>query len=244
MDGTILTTEINLSVVLLCYGAGQHVYGLVDKTIKLMENHVPSWEIILVGNYFEKNQEDNTPDIVKDIASKNIRIKAVVIPKEGMMGWDARTGLSRASGRYICLIDGDEQMPSEDIIRVYQKIRDEGLDLVKPYRIIRYDGLARKMLSFIYNLLFRILFPGFHVRDINSKPKIMTRQAYATMCLESNDWFLDAEMMIKARRLKLRVGEIPTKFYKCEYRQSFVRFGAIFEFVKNLIRYRIREFRR
>jgi Glycosyltransferases involved in cell wall biogenesis len=243
MDGMILTSDINLSVVMLCYGAGQRVYGLVEKTIKLLENNVPSWEIILVGNYFEKNQDDNTPDVVKDIASKDTRIKAVVLSKEGMMGWDARTGLRRATGRYICLIDGDEQAPSEDIIRVYEKIKDEGLDLVKPYRIIRHDGMARKILSFFYNLIFKMMFPGFHAQDINSKPKIMTRQAYEKMCLESNDWFLDAEMMIQVRRLKLRVGEIPTNFYKCEYRQSFVRFGAIFEFVKNLIRYRIREFR-
>jgi glycosyltransferase involved in cell wall biosynthesis len=220
MEGIISTKEINLSVVILCYGAGQRVYGFVDKTIKFLENNVPSWEIVLVGNYFEKNQEDNTPDVVKDIASKDTRIKAVVLPKEGMMGWDARAGLRCAVGRYICLIDGDEKMPSEDIIRVYQKIKDEGLDLVKPYRIIRHDGIARKILSFFYNLIFKMLFPCFPVKDINSKPKIMTRQAYEKMCLESNDWFLDAEMMIQVRRLKLRIGEIPTKFYKCEYRQQ------------------------
>ena len=29
-----------------------------------------------------------------DKAARDARVKAVVLPKEGMMGWDARTGLS------------------------------------------------------------------------------------------------------------------------------------------------------
>ncbi len=238
-----LISEIDLSVVLLCYGAGERVYGLVDKTIKLLENNVSSWEIILVGNFFEKDRSDITPDIVKDIASKDARIKAVVLLKEGMMGWDAKTGLGCAVGRYVCLMDGDEQMPSEDIIRIYQKIKGDGLDFVKTYRTIRYDGLARRVLSFSYNLIFKMLFPCICMRDINSKPKIMTRQAYEKMRLESNDWFLDAEMMLWVGRLQLKADEMPTKFYKCEYRKSFVRFSTVFEFFKNLIRFRSREFR-
>ena len=62
------------------------------------------------------------------------------------------------------------------------------------------------------------------------------------MHLASDDWFLDAEIIIKARRLKLKIGEVPTKFYKCEYRKSYVNWRAIFEFIKNLFFARIKEF--
>ena len=61
------------------------------------------------------------------------------------------------------------------------------------------------------------------------------------MCLTSDDWFIDAEMVIQSRRLKLRTGEIPTTFYKCGYRKSYVNFYAIFEFIRNLCIARIRE---
>ena len=107
-----------LSVVILCYRAGERTYGFVDKIMKLLNRFVPSWEIVLVANYFE-NTDDKTPEIAKDIASKNKNIKVIAMPKEGMMGWDARTGLNAAEGQYICLIDGDEQMPYRDIVRVY-----------------------------------------------------------------------------------------------------------------------------
>lgn len=233
--------ETEISVVILCYEAENHVYGFIDKTIGLLESANLSWEIVLVGNYIE-GSEDKTPEIVKNIAARREHLKAVALPKQGMMGWDARSGMNMAEGKFICFIDGDEQMPYQDIVRVYKKIKEEGLDFVQTYRTIRYDGLRRKIKSAVYNFIFKILFPGAGVRDVNSKPKILTREAYSKMHLTSDDWFLDAEMIIQSRRLKFRIGEIPTSFYKCSYRKSLVNFHVIFEFVKNLFAARIREF--
>src|SRR5262249_23608326 len=122
--------------------------------------------------------------------------------------------------------------------------REQQLDLAKTYRRQRGDGLKRKLYSFVLNGLFDLLFPGLSVRDINAKPKIFTRAAYERMSLQSTDWFIDAEMLIQARRLGLRVGEIETEFLGLTGRRSFVRVTAVFEFLRNLVRYRIREFRR
>lgn len=232
------TQDIELSVVILCYRSGNRIRYFTDKVINILEKNVPSWEMVLVGNYVE-NTDDNTPSAVKDIASKHKNIQAVTLPKKGMMGWDARSGLDKATGRYLCLIDGDEQMPPEDIIRVYKKITDEGLDIVTTHRMRRYDGMIRSLNSFLYNLITKILFPGIKVKDINSKPKVLTKNAYDKMSLKSDDWFLDAEMIIKASRLKIKTGEVPTEFHKCSYRKSFVRPGTVFEFVKNLLKARI-----
>jgi len=77
-------------------------------------------------------------------------------------------------------------------------------------------------------------------KDINSKPKIFTREAYSQMKLQSTDWFIDAEIMIQARALKLKIEKIPVIFSANESRKSFVRFEAIAEFIYNLIKYRIK----
>lgn len=230
-----------ISVVILCYKAENQVYDFVNKTISLLESENLSWELILVGNYIE-GSSDKTPEIVKKIAEEKEHVKAVTLPKEGMMGWDARSGMNVAEGKFICLIDGDKQMPYQDIVRAYKKIKEEALDFVQTYRVIRYDGLIRKINSASYNFLFKILFPGTRLRDINSKPKVLTQEAYRRMLLTSNDWFIDAEMVIRAIALKLKVGEVPTNFYKCSYRKSFVNFYTVFEFIKNLFIVRITGF--
>ena len=230
-----------ISVVILCYKAGYRIEAFVDKVIRLLEKIVSSWEIILVGNYWE-NSGDETPDAVRKLAAGRKNIKAVAMPKKGMMGWDAQSGLKEATGRLVCMIDGDEQMPPEDIARVYDKITRDNLDFVKTFRLKRDDGIFRKLNSLGFNCIFRLLFPAIKVRDVNSKPKIFTRDAYAKMRLTSDDRFFDTEMILECGRLKLRMGEIPTKFHRCAYRKSFVKLSAIFEFIRNLIRARIKTF--
>jgi hypothetical protein len=68
----------------------------------------------------------------------------------------------------------------------------------------------------------------------------MPREVYAKMHLTSNDWFADAEIMLEARRLHLRISEIPGVSYPNRWRKSFLGIGAILEFFKNLIVYRFR----
>jgi hypothetical protein len=113
----------------------------------------------------------------------------------------------------------------------------EDLDLTKTYRVIRDDGLYRRLVSAVYNALFSLLF-GFKVRDINSKPKIIRRDKYELLHLESDDWFADAEIVIRARELGLKIGETPVHFSINDNRGSFVKPKAILEFASNLLKYR------
>ncbi|MBP7652587.1 hypothetical protein KA977_04150, partial [Candidatus Dependentiae bacterium] len=162
--------------------------------------------------------------------------------KKGMMGWDMRKGMEAAEGKYLCVIDGDGQFPIESIELCFRLIKEKNLDFVKTYREKREDGIYRIILSDVYNFVFGILFPNLNCKDANSKPKIITSEAYKKMTLSSDDWFLDAEIIINVRKLKLKFEEIPIHFSKIYSRESFVKFNAIFEFIKNLIRFRIKEF--
>ena len=231
----------NLSVVVLAYRSGESLRGFVNSLINLLDGEEPEWELVLVANHFS-DDGDKTPEIAKQLAKSNIRVKAITQIKKGMMGWDMRSGLEAATGKNLAVIDGDGQMPCEDVIRVYRKLINENLELAKTYRHNRDDGLYRKTISVIYNAIFMILFPGFMSRDINSKPKVMTREVYHKMDLQSDGWFVDAEIMILARRMKLKIGELGTGFSCLIDRPSFVKISSIFEFLENLVRFRIVEY--
>ena len=231
----------DISIVVLAYRSSETITDFVDSLVDSMENEKLLWEIILVGNYFE-GMGDQTPDVVKNVAGKDPRIKAVVKIKRGMMGWDMKTGLQVATGKTLAVIDGDGQMPAGDVIRVYHLMKENGLDLAKTYRAKRKDGSYRKLISLVYNFIFKILFPGLNVWDINSKPKIMTRDFFEKIELNSNGWFIDAEIMILARRLYAKIGEIDTVFHGIHSRPSFVKPLSILEFLGNLLWYRLKEF--
>jgi glycosyltransferase involved in cell wall biosynthesis len=199
-----------------------------------------SYELILVANY-DKDSSDRTPAIVQEISTDNPGIKVITREKKGKMGWDMRSGLEAATGQYIAVIDGDGQMPVSDIPLVYHIIKTGRYDLVKTYRAIRHDGWFRSLMSFGYNWLFRLMFFNeFPIIDVNSKPKIMTREAFSKIHLKSNDWFTDSEIVIETFRNRMRICEVSTTFYKNERRKSLVNIMTAFEFLINLIAYRIR----
>ena len=230
-----------ISVVVLAYRSASTITSFVDSLIDSLEKEKLSWEIVLVGNYFE-GVGDQTPEVVRDIAASDSRIKAVAEIKKGMMGWDMKSGLQAATGKTLAVIDGDGQMPSSDVIRVYQLMKTNGLDFAKTYRAERNDGSYRRLISVVYNILFKLLFPGINAWDMNSKPKIMTREFYEKLYLVSNGWFIDAEIMIFARRLQAKIGEVETVFHSMDSRPSFVKPLSILEFLGNLFWYRVKEF--
>ncbi|MEE8524358.1 MAG: glycosyltransferase family 2 protein [Thermoanaerobaculia bacterium] len=232
------------SLVILCYRSEEYARDFVGRMTDVLEDAgIRDYELVLVANYVE-GVADRTPEIAAELAATDPRIRCTAKPKEGWMGWDLRCGLEMARGEIIGMIDGDGQMPASDVPTLYKLLCKEPYDLVKTFRITRGDGLGRRLISNVYNKLFHLLFPGLHARDMNSKPKLLTRDAFSRMELTSDDWFIDAEIMIQARRLKLRIGEIPTGFLGLTGRRSFISLKAVFEFLRNLIRYRVREWSR
>jgi glycosyltransferase involved in cell wall biosynthesis len=229
-------TQPYFSLVVLCYRSGESIIPFVERLQKTLARCNFSWELVLVGNYIE-GSDDTTPAVVSSLAERSTNIRTVIRPKHGMMGWDMRMGLDAARGTYIGVIDGDGQFPPESIVSCLLKAELEDLDLTKTYRVERDDGFYRRLISFVYNGLFRLLF-GFKVKDINSKPKIIRGDKYPLLNLQSDDWFADAEIVIRARELGFRIGETPVHFSANDQRGSFVKPGAIIEFTSNLLKYR------
>src|SRR3989338_1972541 len=211
-----------LSVVVLCYRSGKTIIpylGQMEKELK--DGGMDNYELVLVGNYLP-GSDDKTPDIIRQLALKNPKILPVIMEKRGMLGWDVRTGFKAATGEAIALIDGDGQMPSYDIVRLYRVLKSGEFDFVKTFRTKRLDGIYRRLISNTYNIFFHSLFPKTHCRDINSKPKLITREALSKMKLECPGWFFDGELMLEVRRLNLSFAEVPTVFHENEWRASFL----------------------
>ncbi len=230
--------SVEFSMAVLCYRAEEEIVPFVEKIHRVMSMFSFEWELILVANYWP-DMADRTPAVVKELAARLPRIRVLAEPKQGGMGWDMKTGLDACRGRYIGIIDGDGQYPMEAIFSCFAKIKSEDYDIVKTYRIHRADGLYRRLISETYNLLFRLLFPtyrGFH--DVNSKPKIMKREVYQRMNLQSTDWFIDAELVLNCLALGLKMYEIPIRFTSISTRTSFVKVGAVLEFTRHLLHYR------
>jgi glycosyltransferase involved in cell wall biosynthesis len=230
--------NLEFSMAVLCYRGEESLIPFIEKLHASMSFFQFKWEIVLVANYWPQTT-DRTPEVVRSLCERLPNMRFVAEPKQGAMGWDMKSGLNACRGRYIGIIDGDGQFPIEAILSCFAAIKIGNYDFVKTYRVLRSDSLYRNMVSVFYNRLFKLLFPNYYGwQDVNSKPKIMKRKCYSQMVLRSNDWFIDAELMLNCLDLKLKMYEVPIGFKSLNDRKSFVKWNALLEFTRNLFAYR------
>ena len=227
-----------LSVIVLCYRAEDEFFRVVPPLDEALRATGIPYELVLVANYWP-GYVDRTPALASEYANVRPHVRTVAKPKRGHMGWDFRSGLAAARGRYLVVIDGDGQVPVHYAIDVYRELVSSGADIVKGRRYAREDGSVRTVNSLGYNLAFRLLFGTRGLWDINGRPKGMTREACELLALETDDWFTDAEIVLKARERRLDIREIPVRFLRNEARTSFVGLGTVREFVVNMVRWRL-----
>lgn len=223
-----------LSAIVLCYRAEDRLRHVIEPLYQDLVDSGVAFELVLVANYYE-GDGDRTPRVIERFAGEREHVVPLMRPKGGAMGWDMRSGLAAARGRYMVVIDGDDQNPVEDLFEAFNQMKRRDLDVVKGRRIARFDGYWRNTVSVGYNALFLALFRTRGLWDINAKPKGITRDAYTRMDLSSDDWFVDAEIVLQAFRSGMRIGEIPVVFRQNLERRSFVRPAAVLEFLRNML---------
>ena len=224
----------DLSLVIPFYNEEANCDQVIDWIIKAFDAHGVDYELVPVDN----GSRDKTGSILARWSETNNRIKSVTVPENKGYGWGILQGLSVCSGHYVGYVDGDLQVAPSDIIRVFESRENGNVDICKGKRIIRGDGWKRHIVSAVYNLFFAALF-RCAISDINAKPKIMRHTCYERLSLESKDWFIDAEIIIKAEQLGMTIEEVPIDFRPREEGKSNVRPAAVLEFLRNLIVYRI-----
>ena len=84
-----------------------------------------------------------------------------------------------------------------------------------------------------------LLFPGIKALDVNGNPKLMSRETLRLLDLSSEDWFLDAEILLKARHLRLPVIELDVPGFAREAGGSSVVPATVLEFLGNIASYRL-----
>jgi glycosyltransferase involved in cell wall biosynthesis len=229
---------LELSVVVLCYRAEEDLHGVVGPLHGELEASGVPYELILVANYWP-GSGDRTPEEAATFAAGRPEVLVVSRPKEGAMGWDLRSGLAAARGEYLVYLDGDGQVPTSAVLDVYRRLRETGAAVAKGRRHIRDDGSVRSLTSLGFNALFRVLFGTKGLWDVNGQPKGLTRAAYERLDLRTEDWFTDAEIVLKARAADLDIVEVPVRFLAKPKPGSNVGLETVWEFLVNMIRWRL-----
>lgn len=171
----------------------------IDKTTLaalrvIREMGIRTFEIIIV----EDGSPDRTGEVADELARQNPEVR--VIHHGCNLGYGAalRTGFENARYDWVFYTDGDNQFDLQELKRFVALTAYS--DMVVGFRVNKQYSRGRKLTSFCYNHLLRVLF-DIRDRDVDCAFKIYRRDLFDKITIESRDAFIDAEIAIKARLL-------------------------------------------
>jgi glycosyltransferase involved in cell wall biosynthesis len=235
----------DLSLAMPCYNEEDCLPFTVPALIDAFRKAGIDLEVVLVDN----GSTDRTSVVIDELIARGLPVVKAVVPVNRGQGLGIRTGLNKCRGRHIGYLAADGQVGPESVLLVYRAVATAGgRTIAKVRRRFRPDSLIRKIVSLIYNIGMLIIFPGIPSLDVNGSPRIMPSELLPLLDLTSSDWFLEAEIMLKAQYLRLMVIEIDVPGRLRKGGRSNVRLATILEFARNILWYRFagpwREWRR
>jgi dolichol-phosphate mannosyltransferase len=225
-----------LSLVIPCYNEEKCLELTVPPLAEEFRRAGVDLQLVLVEN----GSTDGTSEAIDRLIARGFPITKGVVPVNQGQGLGFLTGYRLCRGRYVGHLCADGQVAPASVLTVYRTLRaSSGPALAKARRRFRQDSWARKVISIIYNAGMQAVFPGMPSIDINGNPKILPADVLRLMNLASRDWFVEAEMMLKARHLELMVFEIDVPGFARQQGRSHVRLTTVLEFVRNIVSYRL-----
>ncbi len=224
------------SIVVPGLNEAENLKILLPRMFAALEATGTSYEILFVDN----GSTDDTQAVVEEFQKTMPALRLISEPERGY-GRAVRKGLALSTGAYIGIIRSDNQEKPEDLAMMFGELVASGADLCKALRLKRMnEGLQRVIISFVFNTLFKLMF-HLKSKDINASPKLFTRAFYEAADLESQDFFIDAEMVIKAEYLGVSIKQIGIEYLPRLSGKSHVRLKHIFEFLRNMELWRRRQ---
>jgi glycosyltransferase involved in cell wall biosynthesis len=232
----------DLSIVMPCYNEESVVGYTIPKLAVAFAKAGYQLELVAVDN----GSHDRTGELLLELAARHPGVAPHRVDVNEGYGNGILQGIAECHAPWIGMIPADGQVDAEDVVRLYEAAVAAGRPvLAKARRRFRMDGLARKVVSIVYNLFVRLLWPGMQSLDVNGTPKLLPREHLLAMNLQSKDWFLDPEIMVKAYYMGLPVLEFNVFGRLRGSGLSHVRAATCWEFFSNLLVFRFsRKWRR
>ncbi|MCX6639565.1 MAG: glycosyltransferase family 2 protein [bacterium] len=203
-------SQNSLSIFFPCFNEEENVQRSVDAALKAAPLVTDDFEIIVIND----GSRDKTGQIADTLAAADPRVRVIHHPRNQGYGAALRSGYKGAVKDTVFYSDGDLQFDLTEITKLWPLLKD--YDVITGYRIRRMDSFVRKLNSFLWTSLTKLLF-RLPVRDVNCAFKLFRREVVAEMIMESAGALIDAEVFARAKKAGARITEVGVHHYPRQF---------------------------
>ena len=225
------TNPPSLTIVYPMFNEEETVEELLNETVAYLSRHYPDYEVVVVDDA----STDSTGAILDRMSAGNPRINVIHHAGNHSLGGALTSGFSAATKSLVLYSDADFPFDLHEIPRAFRAIRRA--DIMSAYRHDRHsEGWWRTFQSYVYNLLLHLLF-GLHLRDVNFAFKLFRLEALRKLDLKSEGSFIDAEILIRALRQKMRIVQIGVDYFpRTRGSSTLTSLPVVLRMLKEMIR--------
>ncbi len=195
-----------LSVILPAHNEALCIADTVNKTLQGLERMVEQYEILVVND----GSTDTTATVLDALQERLPALRVVTHRMNRGYGSALRSGFLAARYAYVFFMDSDGQFLIDDLERLLPHASPT--TIVAGYRENRRDARYRAWNAMLWNRLIRLLF-GVRVRDLDCAYKVFPRRLLERTELFAQGAFINAELLIHARRLGYQLAELPVRHF-------------------------------
>jgi glycosyltransferase involved in cell wall biosynthesis len=208
------------------------IAAATDECRQLLERgEIADYELLIVDDA----STDCTAEIADRLAATDPHVRVVHHPVNRKLGGSMKTGFANATGDIILYSDADLPWDMAEASRAIRLLRYYEADIVSAYRHDRTgEGSLRLVYTFFYNLLIKNLF-GVRMRDINFAFKLCRADVFQHVQLQSEGSFIDAELIIRAKKLGFTVIQFGVDYFpRTRGNSTLASFGVIRTIVREM----------
>ncbi len=215
------------SIIFPCFNEVGNIKILIERIIESFRRD--RIELIFVDD----GSTDGTIELLENFRRRYTFIS--VIKRSTLLGLGSalRDGFDAAKGDYFISFDCDLPVPIADVRKIADTISADTYDLVLGSRYLKgsfYETpnmniLKKKIVSRCANFFFKVV-NLINVTDFTFNCRGMRREVWQKIQPQSSNNFFLCEMVWRASRHKLRIAEVPVRFYDRKFGTSKLQLGS------------------